>query len=197
VLDPKTGQEKRVLGFIDKPNESLRAPGNLTIDANGSVYVTNIGNNKVMKYDIDGNFLGSFGGTGERAGNFIRPRGVAVDDAGRIFVVDAGFNIVQIFDDKFRLLTLFGWPGLETGSLNLPAGIAVTKENLDYFQQFAVPGFKLEQLIFVVNQYGQDWCVPRVSVYGMGKMEGVNYDPPPASEKKPAAGNETKQDETK
>jgi sugar lactone lactonase YvrE len=195
VLDPKTGQEKRVIGYIEKPNESLRAPGNLTIDDKGNIYVSNIGNNKIMKYDIDGNFLGSFGGTGERAGSFIRPRGVSVDDEGRIYVVDAGFNVVQLFDDQFRLLTLFGWPGLETGSLNLPAGIVVTKDNLDYYQRFAVPGFKLERLIFVVNQYGQDWCVPRVSVYGLGKMEGVQYDTPPPAKTEPVT--ETSSDDKK
>ena len=172
VLDPTTGAETRSFGYNEKPNQSLRAPVDFTIDAAGAVYVTNRGNNKVIKYDIDGNFLGSFGGIGERAGNFVRPKGITVDDAGRIYVVDAGFNIVQLFDDQFRLLTLFGWPGLETGSLNLPSGIAVTKENISYFQQFAVPGFKLELLIYVVNQYGQEFCIPRISVYGLGQMEG-------------------------
>lgn len=176
VLDRKTGAEIRSFGYSEKPNQSLRAPVNFTFDAAGAIYVTNTGNNKVMKYDIDGNFLGSFGGTGDRAGSFIRPRGISVDDAGRIFVVDAGFNTVSVFDDTFRLLTLFGWPGLETGSLDLPAGIVVTKENLDYFQKFAAPGFKLESLIFVVNQFGQDWCIPRISVYGMGRMQGKKDD---------------------
>jgi NHL repeat len=176
VLNPKTGEETRSFGYSEKPNQSLRAPGNFTFDDKGGVYVSNVGNNKVMKYDLDGNFLGSFGGTGDQFGNFVRPRGVAVDDTGRIYVVDAGLNIVQLFDDQFRLLTLFGWPGLETGSLNLPAGIAVTKDNLDYFQKFAVPGFKLEYLIFVVNQYGQDWCIPRISVYGLGQMQGKKED---------------------
>jgi DNA-binding beta-propeller fold protein YncE len=176
ILDRKTGEETGSLGYIEKPNQSLRAPVNFTFDASGSIYVTNTGNNKVMKYDIDGNLLGSFGGIGERAGNFIRPRGIAVDDAGRIFVVDAGFNTVTIFDDKFRLLTIFGWPGLETGSLDLPAGIAITKENLAYFQKYAVPGFQLESLIYVINQYGQDWCIPRISVYGLGEMQRKKDD---------------------
>jgi DNA-binding beta-propeller fold protein YncE len=187
ILDRKTGEQIKSIGYIDKPNQSLRLPGYFTFDNNGAIYVTNTGNNKVMKYDIDGNFLGSFGGIGDRAGNFVRPRGINVDDAGRIFVVDGGFNTVSIFDDKFRLLTFFGWPGLETGSLNLPSGIAVTKENLGYFQKYAVPGFQLESLIFVVNQYGQEACIPRISVYGLGQMQGKKDDnktPPDAAGKK-------------
>jgi hypothetical protein len=176
VLDRKTGEQIRSFGYREEPNQSLRAPVYFTFDNAGSIFVTNIGNNKVMKYDIDGNFLGAFGGTGERPGNFVKPRGVALDDAGRIFVVDGGFNTVTVFDDEFRLLTFFGWPGLETGSLNLPAGIAVTKDNLSHFQKYAVPGFQVESLIFVINQYGHDWCIPRVSVYGLGQMEGRKSD---------------------
>jgi sugar lactone lactonase YvrE len=172
VLDRKTGEQQAIFGYIEKVNQSLRAPDNFVIDANGGIYVANIGDNKVKKYDIDGNYIMSIGGIGDQFGQFVRPRGVAVDDAGRIFVVDAGFNTVQIFDDQARLLTIFGWPGLETGSLNLPAGIAVTKENLQFYQQYAVPGFKLEELIFVINQSGQDLCIPRISVYGLGQMEG-------------------------
>jgi len=171
VLDRKTGEELSVFGYSEKPNQSLRAPSSLTIDPDGAIYVSNVGNNKVMKYDIDGNFLQSVGGSGDLPGQFARPKGVAVDDAKRLYVVDAGLNVVQLFDDKFHLLTFFGWPGLETGSLSLPAGIAVTKDNLEYFQKFAVKGFQLESLIFVINQFGQNMCIPRISVYGLGEMK--------------------------
>jgi hypothetical protein len=51
--------------------------------------------------------------------------------------------------------------------LNLPAGIAVTKDNLQIFQQQAAPGFQLEKVIFVLNQYGK----PSISVYGLGEMQ--------------------------
>ena len=86
-------------------------------------------------------------------------------------MVDGGTNVVQMFDDQFRLLTYFGWPGLETGSLSGPTGIAVTDELVDYYQKFAVPGFKLEKLIFVVNQFGVEFCVPPVTIYGLGEMK--------------------------
>jgi sugar lactone lactonase YvrE len=185
VLDRKTGEQTAMFGYIEKPNQSLRAPSNFTIDAAGSIYVTNIGNNKVMKYDLDGNFLGAFGGIGDQISTFVKPKGIAVDEAGRIYVVDAGTNVVQMFDDQFRPLTFFGWPGLETGSLNMPAGIMVTKENLQYFQKYAVPGFQLESVIFVVNQFGRQFCIPRISVYGLGRMQDKKSDVPAPQEEKP------------
>jgi sugar lactone lactonase YvrE len=190
VFDPKTGEQIREYGNSEKPDQSIRAPANFTMDAAGNIYTTNIGNNRVIKLDIDGNFLGSFGSTGDRLSQFVKPKGIAVDDTGHIYVVDGGTNIVQLFDDQFRLLTMFGWPGLETGSLDLPTGIVVTKDEalMRYFQKYAVPGFKVENLILVVNQFGQEFCIPRISVYGLGLMEGVNYKPvppPPAKTQEP------------
>jgi DNA-binding beta-propeller fold protein YncE len=156
VLNPKTGEHIAELGYSEKPNQSIRAPGNFTITPNGYIYVTNIGNNRLMKLDLDGNFLSAVGTTGDQYGTFVKPKGVAADGDGDVYVVDAGTNVVQVFDEQLRLLTLFGWPGLETGSLNLPAGIAVTRDDalMRHFQKFAVAGFKLESLIMVVNQFG-------------------------------------------
>lgn len=172
-LDRKTGAQIRELGYIEVPDQSVRLPGNLAIDPAGNLYVSNIGNNRIVKYDQDGNFLGTFGGGGDTIGFFAKPKGVALSPEGYIYVVDGGTNVVQLFDDKFRPLTYFGWPGLPYGSLNGPAGISVSadKGNLDYFQKFAAKGFKLSSLVFVVSQFGQEFCIPRISVYGVGEMQ--------------------------
>jgi outer membrane protein assembly factor BamB len=171
ILNRKTGEQLDEMGFIEKPDQSLRVPTDFFIDAAGNIYVTNVGNNKVIKYDQDGNYIGSFGGLGDQLGLFAKPKGITVDDSGLIYVVDGGTNVVQLFDDQFRLLTYFGWPGLPYGSLNGPAGIVTSKENLDYFQKFAAPGFKVERLVYVVSQFGQEYCIPRISVYGIGQMQ--------------------------
>jgi len=171
VLDRTTGEQQNEFGGNDKPELALRLPGNFTMDPDGNLYITNIGNNKVIKLDQDGNFLGSFGGVGDQFGEFSKPKGIALDKDKRIYVVDGGTNVVQLFDDKFRLLTYFGWPGLPHGSLNGPAGIAVSTENIAQFQKFAAPGFKLEALIYVVSQFGQEFCIPRISIYGLGQLE--------------------------
>jgi hypothetical protein len=171
VLDRKTGEQTAEMGYIEQPNQSVRLPSNFAMDATGNMFVTNIGNNLVSKYDRDGHFLGSFGGSGDTVGKFIKPKGIALGPEGFIYVVDGGGNVVQVFDQKFRLLTYFGTPGLPAGSLSSPTGIAITTDNLDYFQKFAAPGFKMEYLILVVNQFGQEFCVPRISVYGFGQMQ--------------------------
>jgi hypothetical protein len=108
---------------------------------------------------------------GDQLTQFAKPKGITVDDAGRIYVVDGGTNVVQLYDDQFRLLTFFGWPGLPYGSLNGPAGIVTSKDNIEFFQKFAAPGFKIESLVYVLSQFGQEFCIPRISVYAMGEMK--------------------------
>jgi hypothetical protein len=171
ILNRKTGEQLEEMGFVEKADQSLRVPTDFFIDGAGNIYVTNVGNNKVIKYDQDGNYIGAFGGLGDQLGLFAKPKGITVDDAGLIYVVDGGTNVVQLFDDQFRLLTYFGWPGLPNGSLNGPAGIVTSKDNLDYFQKYVASGFKIERLIYVVSQFGQEFCIPRISVYALGQMQ--------------------------
>jgi DNA-binding beta-propeller fold protein YncE len=170
VLDPQSGRELNSFGQEEADErDNLSLPYAFTIDAQGIIYITNLLSGRVLKYDVDGNFLDGLGRLGQSFGEFARPRGVAVDSAGLLYVADAGFSNVQVFDKQKRLLGFFGTPGLPAGSLNLPAGIAVTTDNLEYFQKMAAPGFKLEQVIFVVNQYTSP-INPVISVYGYGSM---------------------------
>ncbi|MEI6827848.1 MAG: hypothetical protein WCK54_19830 [Desulfuromonadales bacterium] len=170
VLDRLTGEQLAEFGNSGKPEQRFALPGNFTIDGDGNFFITNLGSNKVIKLDQDGNYLDSFGGVGDQFGQFSKPKGIAVDSEKRIYVVDGGTSVVQLFNDKFRSLTYFGWPGLAYGSLNNPTGIAVSTENIDYFQKFAAPGFTVTSLIYVVSQFGQEFCIPRISVYGIGQM---------------------------
>lgn len=166
VFDRKTKELVTTFGKTED-EKGLSLPSYINNDAEGNLYITNIGSGKINKYDRDGHWLSSFGKFGDSFGEFARPRGVAIDDTGQVYVVDAGHQNVQVFNKDSRILTFFGNPGLPAGSLNLPAGIAVTKDNLAYFQKYAAPGFRVENVIFVINQYGK----PSLSVYGFGKMQ--------------------------
>ena len=172
LFDRKTGELSRSIGKRDDNKIALALPTSMTFDGHGAIYVTNITTANVVKLDKDGHFLSSFGKLGDSFGDFARPKGIAVDPEGRIYVVDNGMQQVNIFTDAGRLLVPFGAPGLTTGSLNLPVGIAVTRELLPYFKQYADPSFEIESLVFVTNQFGN----AKVSVYGVGKKKGANYD---------------------
>jgi sugar lactone lactonase YvrE len=172
ILDRKSG---KLVGTIGKqsadPQEQLSLPTNMASSSRGALYVANVTSGKVIKLDRDGHFLGAFGKLGTGFGQFGRPRGVAVDDQERVYVVDVEHQNVQLFDEKFRLLMFFGSNAGDV-SMNLPAGIYISKDLLDVYQQYAAPGFQLEQVIFVTNQVGPH----KVAVYGMGKQVDLDYD---------------------
>jgi sugar lactone lactonase YvrE len=168
IFDRVSGKFLRGVGnHPETPLKSLSLPLGLALDSRGSIFTTNIGHGRVVNVDRDGHFLGAFGKLGDGFGQFSRPKGIAIDDHDRIYVVDAGHQNVQIFNHKGRLLMFFGDPGLPLGSMNLPAGIAVTNQHMEFFQQFIDPSFKVEQLIFVANQFGDH----KIAVYGLGQMK--------------------------
>lgn len=191
VFDRLSHQFIREFGKTSSQEDSLALPIGLALHDDRYLYVTNALSGKVMKYDVDGHFISGFGKIGDGFGQFARPRGVTVDREGIVYVVDAAFQVVQMFNDQGRLLMFFGEPGRPVGSMNLPASVVVSYDYLDFFQKMAAPGFILEKVIFVTNQFGRG----KLSVYGMGRREGDTPPPmtaPPAADSKPAAATEEK-----
>jgi sugar lactone lactonase YvrE len=146
-------------------NSRLMSPTNLAIDRQGRICVSDTGGFFIKIFDAEGRHLRTIGEQGLTPGSFALPKGIAVDREGRIYVVDAATQVIQLFDPEGRILMFFGNPkGEGPGSTSLPAGIAVDYDHLKFFQQYAAPGFKLDYLVFVTNQYGDQ----KVSVYGFG-----------------------------
>jgi DNA-binding beta-propeller fold protein YncE len=143
----------------------LMSPTNIAIDRQGRIIVSDTGGFFIQIYDAQGNHLRMIGEQGLNPGSFALPKGIAVDREGRIYVVDAATQVIQLFDAEGRILMYFGNPQTSgPGSTDLPAGIAVDYDHLKYFRQYAAPDFKIEYLVFVTNQYGDQ----KISVYGFG-----------------------------
>ena len=58
----------------------------------------------------------------------------------------------------------FGVPGKSEAALNLPAKVLIDYDHTERYRRYAAPGFELEYLVLVTNQYGNR----KVSVYGFG-----------------------------
>jgi DNA-binding beta-propeller fold protein YncE len=141
----------------------LRSPTNVAIGEKGQIYVSDTGGFAVQIYDAEGYYLRTLGEMGLEPGRFALPKGVGVDRDGRVYVVDAATAVVQLFDPQGRLLMYFGEPKTSgPAGMYLPAGLAVDYSNVDYFQKYAAPGYKVQYLIFVTNQAGPQ----KVSIYG-------------------------------
>ena len=145
----------------------LQTPTNLALDSRGRLYVADTGHFRVKVFDADGKFLHSVGEFGEGLGQFTRLKGIAVDRDQRLFAVDAMSQVVQVFNDEGRMLTYFGNPLAGREFQNLPAKVVVDYDDVDYFKNFVAPNFKVEYLVFVINQFGGQ----KVTVFGFGSKQ--------------------------
>lgn len=170
VYDRKTSQPLRSFGQEGDERGRLFNPLGLGVSKKGGIYVTNL-DGRIVEFDRDGHPQRMFGKLGTALSEFNRPRSVTFDEEGIMYVVDAASQNVRLMNDKFQLLMSFGEPG-SPGSLNVPAGIAVSSDNLPYFQALAAPDFELQRVIFAVSQFGEN----KISIYGLGKKKGVDYD---------------------
>jgi DNA-binding beta-propeller fold protein YncE len=79
-------------------------PGRIAVDPSGNVFVGDFGNNRIEKFDANGNFLMAWGSFGGGDGQFYNPTGLAVQfPQGNVYVYGAGNHRIQEFsnDGKF------------------------------------------------------------------------------------------------
>jgi DNA-binding beta-propeller fold protein YncE len=70
----------------------------LSVDSAGNVYVGDFGeNNRVQKFDSNGNFVTKWGTPGSGDGQFIDPIALTVDSAGNVYIVDQGNSRIEVF----------------------------------------------------------------------------------------------------
>jgi hypothetical protein len=78
---------------------TTQGPGPLAVDAQGNVYVIDIGQNQVVKVSSAGKVLTRLGSSGSGPGQFEGPVAVAVDSHGTVYVGDTSTGTARI--EKF------------------------------------------------------------------------------------------------
>ena len=91
-LSPE-GEVLLTIGQAGQPGESetlLNGVTDVDIAPDGSIWASDgYGNNRVVKFDAEGNFLLQIGGErGSGPGFFDLPHGITVDDQGQVYVAD-------------------------------------------------------------------------------------------------------------
>lgn len=92
-------------------------PNDVAVTPNGDIFVADGhgtgGNNRIVKYNSNGEYIMEFGSEGEGPGKFSEPHALAINSQGKLFVGDRNNNRVQIFDFDGNYIdswTQFGRP---------------------------------------------------------------------------------------
>src|SRR5262249_52614527 len=104
----------------------------VAVGASGNVYVADLYNHRIQKFDSNGNFLAKWGTFGSGDGEFYYPYDVATDPSGNVYVVDANNHRIQKFDQNGNFLTKWGSHGSGDGEFNFPLSITVDGSGMVY-----------------------------------------------------------------
>jgi uncharacterized protein (TIGR03663 family) len=121
----------------------LIAPRDIAFAPDGTVYVTNAGNNQILHLDQDGSLLNAWGSFGASdfnlnvpapGGTFNEPWGIAVGPDGSVYVADTWNHRIQKFTAEGDFITMWGQFGAaETDNMLWgPRGVAVDDQGRVY-----------------------------------------------------------------
>jgi sugar lactone lactonase YvrE len=98
-------------------------PRGVATGKDGSVWVADTGNGRVVKYDAALQNRRVIGGPGTEPGEFRGPVGIAVGPSGTVYVADTGNTRIQAFDGEGKLLRSWNVPWFKkTWMVNLEVG---------------------------------------------------------------------------
>ena len=107
----------------------LNNPEAAKVSSEGKIYVSDLKNDRVQVFDLNGKFLFGWGKTGSGQGEFKAPAGLAIDKNDNIYIAEIGNNRVQVFDKKGNFITMWGTKGAGDGQFGNAHGIFVDKDS--------------------------------------------------------------------
>jgi hypothetical protein len=102
------------------------------VDASGNIYVVDNRNQRVLKFDPNGNFIFQAGSPGPGEGQFQSPLNLDLDGLGGFYVTDPNKHSVQKFNANGKFIYQFGGSGSGPGQFTLMQGIAVSRTGRIY-----------------------------------------------------------------
>ena len=102
--------------FKSKAAADLYGPHGLAVAANGRVYISDVGNNRILACDADLSNPTPIGKAGAGPEEFSAPNDVAVGPSGNVYVADTGNKRIQVLDSQGRFKTRWKFSGWGTNA---------------------------------------------------------------------------------
>lgn len=91
----------------------LNEPSDVAFDRDGNLYIADSRNYRIVKFNADGELVGTFGEEGDGPGQFNFPHSLVVDTRGRLLVADRENQRIQVFSLDGEYITAWtdvGYP---------------------------------------------------------------------------------------
>ena len=151
-------------------------PADITVDhVSGDVYVSDLNNDRIQKFDSDGYYLSSWGISGNRPGQFQHPADLAVDPETQfVYVSDIDNSRIQKFDKNGNYISEWGSFGSGGGQFNHPGDVDVgSKEGIIFVTD--VGNHRIQKF----NKFGDylmEWGSQGTGDGQFNRPAGIAYD---------------------
>ena len=105
--------------------ERLVNPNDITMDRDGNLFVTDVGDKSIKKVTPEGKVTTVAGGGNSAVFNY--PRGICIDDSGNLFVTEYYTGEIKKVDTSYNVTTI-----CKAGTLKYPYGICVDRDGSLY-----------------------------------------------------------------
>ncbi|MFC1553442.1 NHL repeat-containing protein [candidate division KSB1 bacterium] len=101
------------IGDLETTDENFQLfdPYDVARDNEDNIYIVEIGNQCIKKFNPEHKFLMKFGREGEGPGEFNVPTSINLDESGNIYITDGPENRVQVLDPNGKYLRQFVFSG--------------------------------------------------------------------------------------
>ncbi len=104
----------------------FRYPGMMVLNPYNEIFVVDVLNTRVQKFDPFGKYIADIGYWGVLKGRLFRPKGVALDSKDRVFISDSYMGVIQAFTGMGRFLGVVCEKG-KMRKFRTPVGILIDK----------------------------------------------------------------------
>lgn len=181
ILEPLLSFGQHGSGF-----EELHRPTALCFTKDGSILVSDTGNNRLQLFNAEGKHLSSVGGPGSELGQFQMPKGLCVDnESGTVYVCDQGNRRVQILNENLVAVGSFGSALGEDGTplLVQPECVTITGEkdlvvgdiSNGHINIFTPKGQFLVSIANEVNEHGTRIITEPFGLCAFGRFQPVVF----------------------
>lgn len=146
----------------------LAYPRAIAADPQGTLYVTNTGNDRIDVFDRGGDLQRSFGASGRATGQFNAPLGIGVDASGVRAVADSVNGRVQLLNPDGSIAAVWGSPAPGPTILPNPVDVAFDAAGTAYV---------LDRRRSRIIVFDRSTGLPRRSIASKGSGPGKLRDP--------------------